>query len=200
MRASLAARADLDAALGRASVVALGPGLGRSSWAAEVFAAVLASGKPLVVDADALNLLALDPHPRADWVLTPHPAEAGRLLGRDTAAVQDDRLGAVRELQRRYGGTVVLKGAGTLVQGAEPEAALCDRGNPGMATAGMGDVLTGVVAGIAAQCGDLELAARAGTFVHAEAGDRAAARGGGERGLTAGDVVGQLRGCVNATP
>jgi Predicted sugar kinase len=101
----------------------------------------------------------------------------------------------VAELQSRYGGVVVLKGAGSLVQTPAEGAWLCDRGNPGMASAGMGDVLTGVVAGIAGQCGDLALAARAGVFVHAEAGDRAARAG--ERGLLASDVIEKLRVGVN---
>ncbi len=90
---------------------------------------------------------------------------------------------------------IVLKGAGSIVQVPAGEGWLCDRGNPGMAVAGMGDVLTGVIAGIAAQCGDLALAARAGVFVHASAGDRAAAAG--ERGLLATDVIDQVRSCVN---
>jgi NAD(P)H-hydrate epimerase len=91
---------------------------------------------------------------------------------------------------------VVLKGAGSIVQDEHSTGWLCDRGNPGMAAAGMGDVLTGVIAGIAAQCGDLALAARAGVFVHADAGDRAAGSAG-ERGLLASDVIEHLRACVN---
>lgn len=196
MSVALHSPVDLDAVLARASVVALGPGLGQSSWAREVLAAVLAASQPLVVDADALNLLAQSGTSRESWVLTPHPGEAARLLGITSAAVQDDRLGAASTLQSRYGGTVVLKGAGSLVQTARDGAWICDRGNPGMGTAGMGDVLTGVIAGIAGQCDDLALAARAGVFVHAGAGDRAALRGG-ERGLTAGDVIGELRASVN---
>ena len=147
------------------------------------------------MDADALNLLALSPCRRDHWVLTPHPGEAARLLGTTTEAIQRDRLRAAAELQARYGGTVVLKGAGSIVRTTTQGAWICDRGNPGMATAGMGDVLTGTIAGIAAQCGDLELAARAGVLVHAEAGDRAAAVG--QRGLLAGDVIDRLRACVN---
>lgn len=187
--------ADLEHALARTDVVAIGPGLGQSPWALELLATVIASGKPLVLDADALNLLAATPQQHEHWVLTPHPGEAARLLGATVESVQRDRLSAAQELQRRYGGTVVLKGAGSIVQTAAADGWLCDRGNPGMATAGMGDVLTGVIAGIAAQCGDLSLAARAGVFVHAAAGDRAAASG--ERGLVAGDVVAELRACVN---
>jgi NAD(P)H-hydrate epimerase len=187
--------AALETALARATVLAVGPGLGRSGWARALLEAALASGRPAVLDADALNLLAESPRRRDDWVLTPHPGEAARLLGRATAEVQRDRLGAARELQARYGGSVVLKGAGSIVQLPAGTPRLCDRGNPGMATGGMGDVLTGAIAGIAGQCGDLAMAACAGVFAHAQAGDLAARRG--ERGLVAGDVIEQLRACVN---
>jgi len=186
---------DLAAALSRATVVAVGPGLGQSSWSRELFEAALAGGKPLVVDADALNLLAAAPQRRERWVLTPHPGEAARLLGTSTHAVQSDRIAAVRQLQERYGGNVVLKGAGSIVHGGVGVPGICDRGNPGMAAGGMGDVLTGVIAGIEAQCTNLDLAARAGVFVHAQAGDLAARRG--ERGLLASDVLDQVRACVN---
>ena len=194
--------ADLAPALRRATVLALGPGLGQTDWSRELHAAALAAGKPLVVDADALNLLSNLPVRRDDWVLTPHAGEAARLLGISNAAVQRDRLAAAAALQRRYGGTAVLKGAGTIVQAAGQPPAICDRGNPGMAVAGMGDVLTGVIAGIAAQCsepgGDLSRAAAAGVFVHAQAGDLAARKG--ERGMLAGDALEQVRVCVNPSP
>jgi len=188
---------DLVSALSRASVVAVGPGLGQSDWSRELFEAAIASGKPLVVDADALNLLAAAARRHEHWVLTPHPGEAARLLGTSTAAMQSGRLAAARQLQERYGGTVVLKGAGSIVHGGAGVPGICDRGNPGMATGGMGDVLTGIIAGIEAQCANLELAARAGVFVHAQAGDLAARRG--ERGLLASDVLEQVRACVNPT-
>jgi len=187
--------ASLAPALQRATVLAVGPGLGRSEWAHAMLDAALATGMPAVLDADALNLLAESPHRVDQRVLTPHPGEAARLLGRSAADVQRDRLGAVRDLQSRYGGCVVLKGAGSLVQLPVGPTRLCDRGNPGMASGGMGDVLTGVIAGIAGQCGDLGLAASAGVFAHAQAGDLAARRG--ERGLLASDVIEQLRSCVN---
>jgi NAD(P)H-hydrate epimerase len=196
-RPTAAARAatDLAPALERATVLAIGPGLGRSEWGRALLETALAAGLPAVVDADALNLLAEAPRRSDRWVLTPHPGEAARLLGVSAAEVQADRLAATRELQSRYGGIVVLKGAGSLVLSPGDPPRLCDRGNPGMATGGMGDVLTGVIAGIAAQCGDLTTAARAGVFVHAQAGDLAARRG--ERGLLAGDVLEQVRACVN---
>jgi NAD(P)H-hydrate epimerase len=179
----------------RASIIAIGPGLGRGPWATEMLDAALSADRPLIVDADALNLLAERPQRRDDWILTPHPGEAGRLLGTDASRVQADRLGAAFELQRRYGGTVVLKGAGSIVMSPSSRPAICDRGNPGMAVAGMGDVLTGVTAGIAAQCRDLPLAAVAAVYTHADAGDRAARAG--ERGLLASDVVDELRRSVN---
>ncbi len=180
----------------RADVIAIGPGLGRTPWACSALERVLGCGKPLVVDADALNIIAESgAPPREDWILTPHPGEAARLLGTETRAVQHDRLAALEQLIARYRGTVVLKGAGTLVGAPGRTPALCERGNPGMATAGMGDVLTGTIAGILAQCRDSWLAASAGVLVHAMAGD-AAARAG-QRGLLAGDLARELRNCVN---
>jgi NAD(P)H-hydrate epimerase len=203
--------AGLDEAIRGATVIAIGPGLGRGDWAQRLWSRVSRTqGLPVVVDADALNLLASSPVKLPpDWILTPHPGEAARLLGCETRAVQADRPGAARALQARYGAVVVLKGAGTLVacpageSSSQPDLYLCDRGNPGMATAGMGDVLTGVIAGLRAQIGDdaseprlrSGLAARLGVLVHALAGDSAATRG--QRGLMAGDVVAELRGWVN---
>jgi NAD(P)H-hydrate epimerase len=183
-------------AMQRAQVIAIGPGLGRTSWASRALTAVLGSDRPLVVDADALNLLAAEGvTPRDNWILTPHPGEAGRLLGVSAQEVQRDRIGALARLTARCHGTVVLKGAGTLVGAIGRTPGLCERGNPGMASAGMGDVLTGAIAAILAQCGDPWRAARVGVLVHALAGD-AAARAG-ERGLLAGDVARELQRCVN---
>jgi NAD(P)H-hydrate epimerase len=182
--------------LARATVVVAGPGLGRSPWARALFAAALESSLPLLVDADALNLLSREPTRRDDWVLTPHPGEAGRLLQQDTAAVQRDRYAAVRALGDAFGGVAVLKGAGTLVYRAGSPVEVCAAGNPGMATGGMGDVLSGVIAGLIAQGLDLPRASTAGVCLHARAGDRAA--GQGERGMTARDVIDALRFVVNA--
>jgi NAD(P)H-hydrate epimerase len=185
----------LRALLERADVVAIGPGLGRDDWARAMLAAVLESAKPLVLDADALNLLAENPRQRADWILTPHPGEAARLLGAQSSSIQDDRLAALTRLTTRYGGVTVLKGAGTLI-GAEGQVpALCDRGNPGMATAGMGDVLTGTIAALRAQTRNAWDAARVGVLAHALAGDAAAQNG--ERGLIASDVISRLSACLN---
>ncbi|HEY6941396.1 NAD(P)H-hydrate dehydratase [Dokdonella sp.] len=183
--------------LERASVLALGPGLGLRDWGRALFEAALASGKRLVVDADALNLLAEMPRPLPPVVvLTPHPGEAARLLGCDAAAVQRDRFAAARELARKYAAVVVLKGAGSLVASPDGRIAVCPWGNPGMASAGMGDVLTGVVAALLAQGCDAWAAARLGVALHARAGDVAA--DAAPRGLVASDLFPPLRRLVNA--
>jgi hydroxyethylthiazole kinase-like uncharacterized protein yjeF len=186
---------DLTGLIAHADVIALGPGLGQDDWARTMFETALGSDRRAVVDADALNLLAQSPRANAHWILTPHPGEAARLLGKTSAEVQRDRLGAARAIAVRFGGVVVLKGAGTLVVSDEGLPAICDRGNPGMASAGMGDVLTGVIAGILAQRAELSAAARVGVLVHALAGDMAARRG--ERGLLATDLLAYLPTCVN---
>jgi NAD(P)H-hydrate epimerase len=185
----------LQPLLERARVVAIGPGLGQDAWARALLDTVFACERPLVLDADALNLLAGSPRRRDDWILTPHPGEAARLLGLDTGVVQGDRLGALARLSERYGGVIVLKGAGTLIGRAGEIPALCDRGNPGMASAGMGDVLTGTIAGLRAQTPNAWDAARVGVLAHALAGDAAAQ--GGERGVIAGDVIARLPSCLN---
>lgn len=184
--------ADLAPLVRAADVIAIGPGLGRDAWAQRLFGAVLDARRPLVVDADALNLLAAEPQGRADWILTPHPGEAARLLDCTAREVQADRMGATRALAGRFGGVVVLKGAGTLIAGNPKDPiALCDRGNPGMASGGMGDLLTGVLAGLAAQGMGLYEAACTGVWAHAAAGDDAAR--GGEAGLLASDLLPYLR-------
>jgi ADP-dependent NAD(P)H-hydrate dehydratase / NAD(P)H-hydrate epimerase len=188
--------AALERLMMRAEVIAIGPGLGTDSWAGALLEKILTWEGLLVLDADALNLLAQQPRWRSDWILTPHPAEASRLLGISTEQVQNDRLRSAQALSERYGGTVVLKGANSVVFEVGEVPWLCDRGNPGMATAGMGDVLTGVVAGIAAQLAEPKAAARLGVMAHALAGDLAAAELG-QRGLLAGDVIQRLPACVN---
>jgi NAD(P)H-hydrate epimerase len=182
--------------LARATVVVIGPGLGTDRWAMGLLDAALNCPLPLVVDADALNLLASEPLPRGNWILTPHPGEAARLLGQTSAAIQADRFGAIRALQQRYGGTCVLKGAGSLVlPGTAAVPAVCMEGNPGMASGGMGDVLSGVIGGLAAQGLPLPEAACLGVVLHARAADRAAAEG--ERGMLATDLLPHLRALVN---
>ena len=189
--------AALSLRLGRADVIAIGPGLGQGDWARELLASALAAGKPLVLDADALNLLAAHPRPLpAETILTPHPGEAARLLGIPTADVQADRFLAARTLCERHGCVVVLKGAGTIVAAPGRTPRVIDAGNPGMAVAGMGDVLTGVIAALSAQGLPAFDAASCGALLHAAAGD-AAAREGGERGLLPTDLLPWLRRLAN---
>lgn len=187
----------LEPLLQRATVLAVGPGLGLGAWGHALWLTALDAGKPLVLDADGLNLLAREPRLLGgSAVLTPHPGEAARLLGSDTAAIARDRYGAVRELARRYGAVVVLKGAGSLVADPAGRVAVCPWGNPGMASGGMGDLLTGIVAALLAQGCEPWVAACLGVALHARAGDLAA-RQGGERGMLASDLLAPLRLLIN---
>jgi len=188
--------ADLDILLARATVAALGPGLDQDDWARRLWRRLLDTDLPLVVDADGLNLLAEQRTARGRWVLTPHPGEAARLLGTDTAAIQGDRPAAAEAIARDYDAVVVLKGPGSLITWPDGELWVCTEGNPGMAVGGMGDVLTGVIAGLLSQGLPPAMAARLGATVHARAGDAAAAAGG-ERGLLPGDLLLPLRAQVN---
>jgi len=182
--------------LARADAIAVGPGLGRGAWGAGLFAAAVDSRRPLVIDADALFHLAAEALPLTDVVMTPHPGEAARLLGCSIAEIEQDRLAAVTGLHERYGAVAVLKGAGTLVSGVGDSPGLCRDGNPGMAVAGMGDVLTGVIGALRVQGLDAAAAANAGVLLHARAADAAAADG--ERGLLPSDLFVALRRLVNA--
>ena len=178
----------LAALLPRATVLAIGPGLGQDAWAQGVLATALESPLSKVVDADGLRLLAQEPQQRDDWVLTPHPGEAAALLACSTAAVQADRPQAAQQIAQAYGGVCVLKGAGTLITSVGGEMQLCPDGNPGMASAGMGDVLTGVIAALLAQGLSLYDAACLGVWLHASCGDRQA-RAQGEAGVIASDLL-----------
>jgi NAD(P)H-hydrate epimerase len=188
---------DLGPMLLAASVVAIGPGLGTGAWSRALLEMALDCAKPLVLDADALNLLAeTNARPPPNSLLTPHPGEAARLLNCSSGEVQSDRHGSLRRLIERTGALVVLKGAGTLIGAPGRIPALCTRGNPGMAAPGMGDVLTGAIAGILAQCRDPWEAARAGVMAHALAGDDLARQGGG-RGMLALELAETLTRWVN---
>jgi NAD(P)H-hydrate epimerase len=181
--------------LEKATAVAFGPGLGTSEWARQLFAVVGGLELPCVWDADALNLLAEMPAQSGRRIITPHPGEAGRLLGEPTATVQDGRRAALIALQDKYGGVVVLKGANTLVTSKKKVPWLCTSGNPGMASPGMGDVLTGIIAALLAQGLGKEASAVVGVEAHARAGDRAARAG--ERGTIASDLIAELRNVIN---
>ncbi|MEQ8858804.1 MAG: NAD(P)H-hydrate dehydratase [Pseudomonadales bacterium] len=190
---------DADDAAGRrrvldkATALVVGPGLGQTPWSASLLHEALALGLPTVLDADGLNLFAdARPAAPAPLVVTPHAGEAARLLGLSSASIQQDRPGAALALARLAGGAAVLKGAGTLiaaVAGADAELlGVCGHGNPGMATAGMGDVLSGVIGGFLAQGMGVAAAAVAGTCLHGLAADRAALALG-RRSLLATDLL-----------
>lgn len=200
---ALPGAASVAAAIRDVDVIVIGPGLGRSSWARDVLDATFAARtaqQKFVVDADALNLIAAGSGMQRceDWVLTPHPGEAARLLDSTTAEVQRDRPAALVALCGRRGGTIVLKGAATLVGRAGDVPWLCDCGNPGMAVPGMGDVLTGAVAGVLAQNGRTFESAAAAVYAHALAGDRCAEQG--MRGVLALDVARELRAVLASLP
>ena len=196
MIAAVSTPADLAPLLARATAVAIGPGLGQASWGQELLAPVLAAGKPLVLDADALNWLAQHHAHREDWVLTPHPGEAARLLSCSPTEVQADRFSAARRLRETFGGTLVLKGAGTLVLGGGPRPpGVCSQGNPGMASGGSGDVLAGMVAAFLARGLAADDAAEVAVCLHAAAGDVAARAG--EQGMLASDLIAAIRPTLN---
>ncbi len=205
-------RVDLPGLFDRASNIVIGPGLGRGDWSRNLLRAALAAQTtrrlPLIVDADALRLLAgPEPEhgktvpPRDDWILTPHPGEAAAMLGVSSGEVQRDRFAALAELQRRFGGHCLLKGAGSLIRGPArpPRFKLCTEGNPGMGGGGMGDVLSGIIAGLNAQGLSLADSLECAVCVHGEAADLAA-REGGERGLAAADLLPFARRLVNPRP
>ena len=186
------------------TVLVVGPGLGQSPWSEQMLQKAAASGLPMVVDADALNMLgrgllmngASKPYSK-NWVLTPHPGEAARLLGVSNAEIQNDRFAAIQKLQQQFDCPVMLKGAGSLVSAKESSIDVCVAGNPGMASGGMGDVLSGVVGGLMAQKLPAEKALPLAVCLHAEAADKAVVKG--QRGLLATDLMPHLRELVNAS-
>ena len=186
----------LDESLEWADVVVIGPGLGQQEWGKKALQKVENSRKPMLWDADALNLLAINPDKRQNRVITPHPGEAARLLGCSVAEIESDRLHCAKRLVQRYGGVAVLKGAGTVVA-AHPDAlGIIDAGNAGMASGGMGDVLSGIIGALLGQKLPLYDAACAGCVAHGVAADKLAARYG-TRGMLATDLFCTLRRVVN---
>jgi NAD(P)H-hydrate epimerase len=185
---------ELEPLLSCSSVCAIGPGLGKSQWAKALLDAALSAQKTMIVDADALNLLAEKPVYYERWVLTPHPGEAARLLQCPVAGIQQNRFKAVVELQQKFGGVVVLKGTGTLIADGQT-ITVSNTGNPGMASGGMGDLLTGIIAALIGQGWSLFDAAITAVYIHGKAADRAAVDG--ERGLLATDLLIHLRQLLN---
>ncbi len=181
--------------LSKASAIVIGPGLTDSVWSHNLMASALRSSAIKVVDAGALHLLRAEDGPQDNWVLTPHAGEAAALLGESSAIIQASRFASAKLLQHQFGGTVILKGAGTLIQSADEIILLCPYGNAGMASAGMGDVLSGVIASLIAQGYNMALASQLAVCIHALAGDRAAEAG--QSGLLASDLFGFIRELVN---
>jgi hydroxyethylthiazole kinase-like uncharacterized protein yjeF len=186
------------------STLVLGPGMGASPNAARLVTRALDAGSPLVLDADALNLVAASPELQARLaqrsgatVLTPHPLEAARLLGVTSALIQDDRLAAARELAARLNATVVLKGCGTVIAAPDGAVVVNTTGNPGLATAGTGDVLAGMCGSLLAQGWPGWEAALGAVWVHGTAADRLVEQGIGPIGLTAGELPAAARAVLN---
>lgn len=193
-------------ALDRLSALAVGPGLGRSDAARALLAAAIAREVPLLLDADALNLVAADEAlakalsaRSAAAVLTPHPAEAARLLGSTTADIQSDRVASALRLAERYGAWVLLKGAGSVCATPEGHWFINASGNPGLASAGMGDVLAGIITALMAQGSHPLLALLAGVHLHGLAADRLRGTIGGPVGMTASEVIDASRSILNET-
>jgi hydroxyethylthiazole kinase-like uncharacterized protein yjeF len=191
-------------AMSAATVLAIGPGLGQSAQAAELLSLAIASNLPLVIDADALNLLAQDLNLShqiavrpAPTFLMPHPAEASRLLGCTTADIQADRLAAALELALRLRAHVALKGCGTLITAPDGRWFINTTGNPGLATAGSGDVLTGILTALLAQHWPALEATLCAIHLHGAAADACVAAGIGPTGLTAGEIIPHARHILN---
>jgi len=191
---------------GMITAFAAGPGMGTVKSAEQLLREVLDAGVPLVLDADALNLIAASktlqarlPKRSAPAVLTPHPAEAARLLGCATEAVQADRLKAALELTERYHAVVVLKGNGSIVASPGGTWLINTNGNPGMAVAGMGDVLTGMIAALLAQGSGASAAAAAAVWLHGAAADALVRGGAGPVGISASELIEPARALLNAT-
>ncbi len=197
-------RADEVLKLGHLSCLAVGPGLGQMPDAAYYLGWALESPLPLVLDADALNLIATDASlaaslgkRKAPTLLTPHPAEAARLLGTSTREVQENRVGTAITLAAKFKSWVVLKGAGSVCATPDGTWHINTSGNPGMASAGMGDVLTGMVAALLSQGAEPGTALLAAVYLHGAAADRAVGAGAGPIGLTASETIDAARVLLN---
>ncbi|MBQ4860031.1 NAD(P)H-hydrate dehydratase [Pseudoalteromonas sp. MMG007] len=193
--------ANLQQALEWASSVVIGPGLGQDEWAQQTFDEVMQycqnNNTPLVIDADALNLLAkqASSYMLKQCVLTPHPGEASRLLSVSTSNIESDRFNYARLCAKRYNATCVLKGAGTLIDNAS-HTWVCENGNAALAVGGSGDVLTGIIGGLFAQGLDMDEAARYGVTLHAKAGE-IASECEGQRGMLPSDLFKIVRSLIN---
>lgn len=186
----------LEESLEWADVVVIGPGLGQQAWGKKALQKIENFRKPMLWDADALNLLAINPDKRHNRVITPHPGEAARLLNCSVAEIESDRLLSAQRLVKRYGGVAVLKGSGTIVTSADDEISIVDAGNAGMGSGGMGDVLSGIIGAMLGQKFSLYEAACVGCVAHGAAADYRAARYG-TRGMLATDLFSALMRVIN---
>ena len=187
-----------SALIDRADIIGIGPGLGTDEWAVKLFKQAMSSKKHLVLDADALNILAKTNNNRGNWTLTPHPGEAARLLNSSVSDIQNDRIAAITEISNKYSANVLLKGKFTLIKSLNSDLSyMITTGNPGMATAGMGDLLTGVISSFLGQFGtnDPDKVISVAAHIHSKAGDLASEDG--ERGLIASDLLTYIRQLVN---
>lgn len=204
MAAGVVSGQELLPLINKPDVLVVGPGLGQSAWSEQLLYHCLHADKPMVLDADALNIIAqerlqlpeIKPGEIRPWILTPHPGEAARLLGSSIESIQADRVAAIYALQAKFGGTVLLKGAGSLVLTSDQRLFVCDAGNPGMASGGMGDVLSGLLGSLLAQGLSPDEALCLGVVLHASAADMAATEDG-QHGLLASDLINYVRKLLN---
>ena len=188
-----------DHLLESATCIVIGPGLGKDAWALRLLYRSFTADRPLILDADALNIVAKQNNDKltslqVPKILTPHPGEAAGLLSSTTADIQQDRFTAAEKLRQKYDAVIVLKGSGSLIHDGK-NMSVCMSGNPAMSVAGMGDVLSGVIAACFAQGLSIEDSAKTGVFYHALAGDLAANQH--TRGMLASDVIDKLPQVVN---
>ena len=181
--------------LTKAKMLILGPGLGRDEWAKQMFDLVFLQKKPCVIDADALYFLSKTNARSSQWVLTPHPKEASLLLNCTVTEIEANRFNAVQKIAQKYGGICLLKGAGSLISDGQ-KIWLNPTGNPGMASGGMGDVLSGIIAALMLQMPDAFKAVRLACYIHGAAADRIADKNG-QRGMLASDLFAELQHLVN---
>lgn len=182
---------QLSSLINKASVIVVGVGLGQSVWSQSLLSAVASSNKPQIWDADALNFLAQNKVivPKGS-ILTPHLAEAARLLNTEIETIQKDKIYAATQLRQQYDCHIVLKGRGTLIAGLDGSLTICDNGHPAMAGAGFGDVLSGLIGALSAQHLSPVEASQLAVWLHAQAGEQLGALG---RGLVASDLATTVR-------
>ena len=186
---------EVESIINNLDVLVLGPGLGKDKWASDIFDFIIKYPQPKVIDADGLVFVKAKNLKQDNWVLTPHPGEAAELLNTSSKNIQDNRQLSLKKISNKFGGVIILKGHNTMIGHDENPSNICLKGNPGMATAGSGDVLAGIVSAMIGQKLSLFDASSVAVEIHAKAGDLASKDG--ERGLLAGDIIDEIRGCVN---